>query len=786
MPSSEIGYKPVGPSPSPVAGNDMVKAKVKGVVDRGTFDLMIDGQIADLKSLHEAVSDNNKRPVQELLNKLERLKKTDVVRSFSPSREVISSFSEATEDLKRSIMRQDNVLRQLAALRQSEARPDAYGEDSTMGNVNEGALSMIRGAASNPLLGGMVGENVIGNPIGSVNEEMVERIKSFGSQPFMNNPSSTYRRALREAVKSSNSEVNREVRRCNYVLDNGKDVNYATYKEADYKVSRSGNVAKMSDAALGGLGKYGRYLAKKSGPADSWRYDKFLKHRDETLQKLVRELRVGGLATDMLNFIERSIHKSISECGTIDPITYNTLMELISHQKRQDKEGIADKVMEKINSVVDDATTLAQKHADNEDSQSSVRSIRLLLMASALLGFPLLGPILSGFTSSILGSGVAEGAVSLMSADLLGPFQGVASGIGLDHAAEFILTEVPVISDGVELLSFFTDNELAEVLGVGATSLAGSPLVPLIGAAAMAFYCQGDTKYNKKQDNIRDNFKYLQKDRLDAITKEFLGSDTKVNVGGELADKVKREEFLKEKHNLLKKGDKIRATTNFIDIVNDCCQSSFASDNSVGDIMSEVFSPELLQFLRENGLGEVGTVPDESSLRDSVARLHYGHEGGDAIRSEMQQKFGLFAYVVEELGDVSNEEKVARFREYLATGPDSYLGVAKSGDEIFDARHSVLAAVNDPGSSLDQEDRAQKLGLLTTKFSDLNEAQRASFVADLKAAASESDRSIIAGHSDYMAEAIEKGHFDEDLFPGGAPASPSVSVVQKVPTLSKL
>ncbi len=602
----------------------------------------LDKYIADLTKLEDIANPTDKKSISDLAKDIKALKgklnRGEVVRSPEENSIARGAFTEAKNNLEKSLKERNNVLRQFKAFRNSHNASNSLDKNDSLGTINSDALPMYINAA----MGDSVSRtNVVdGTPLAAT-DKMVESILGFEGEPYFNNPSHSVKVAMEVAAKRSAFSTLRDLNDIRRIVDTGKGIGDEK-NSYDVKVSDPWPaLAAGANAMWDQFGKGARRITKSSKPEDSVKFKKFIANRDIALQKLFRELGVGGIVGNIMNTIENQLANN----GYIDLVTFQEILKTLNEQREGDKEGISDEIINAINDIGKKAVKAAEDDVENEDSMAIFRIIQVALVLSVVFGVPLLGPIVQIFANTIFSQGIARGAPALM---LKVPGLGyVAGGMELNTAMEWIFTEAWVVSHVFELADAAILSDPGSILlGKGAVGFAGAPLISIAGAAIWAIGGYGANKtYYDKSDGLKDRAKDFD-EALNNLVLKHIGEDTSKGAGGLLADDGKRMEFVKTKFGFLEKGNKVSDIIDAIDIVH----NHFKDGNIDNEEIFKVFPKELFEFLEKSGFNFGEGAMDKERLARAISKaLHGVGDGVDNadLVNDLSERFGLINYLKE-------------------------------------------------------------------------------------------------------------------------------------------
>ncbi len=328
------------------------------------------------------------------------------------------------------------------------------------------------------------------------------------------------------------------------------------------------NIVKSSSKILNALGKG---ILSSTKATETSGYKNYLSNRNKALAGLaartISNPQDGTAHIQHLKSINALLKNS---SDPEDQATYKAMEELLNKEMKEIEETNSKALASlegNLNTLNDKTTKELQEHVDKQDEAWKIHVLCAFLAVSpfspALLVagplFNIMGPI-----TQILGpvlmptQGLAHGIASISSNPALGPIGDLFGLMKVDVGVEFLLNNVPIVSNLTEMADFLIDNPLTQGVLETSSPLFTSALFMTGIAATACFYDATDTYLRHYEDGKgKSPFLKKQKDSLKTIVGDC-ESDIKNNLKKEIKELAGKmyntEKAIYIKHRLSEEG----------------------------------------------------------------------------------------------------------------------------------------------------------------------------------------------------------------------------------------
>lgn len=303
----------------------------------------------------------------------------------------------------------------------------------------------------------------------------------------------------------------------------------------------------------------GKGIISESKAEDDSRYKAYDLKRKEMLANMLWQL--GPTPKDHASYLKalQKINEAMANSPDLmDQATFARVQALIT-KEIENEEGANKKELEELNKRMQQLNNSMLsglgEHVKKEDEMWKYRVFQAFLILTPIGAFSILGGVfsyidpLAQLIGPIFDTGsLAHGIGSLASSDVLGPFGEIGHALGIDKATEFLLENVPIVSDFCDVFDFVTDNEIVQGLFSTVAPLISSPLLPLGIAGVYSLFRLGGkggefdhaldvSKFRKEQDKL-----------LEAEIEKFKTTREE----GPEGLKARTLKFVKERHAIVK------------------------------------------------------------------------------------------------------------------------------------------------------------------------------------------------------------------------------------------
>ena len=309
-------------------------------------------------------------------------------------------------------------------------------------------------------------------------------------------------------------------------------------------------VSKFFGAAEKVSGFVGKGIWAKSDPNYNKNLLKHYSKRNALMSDLFRNISPDRSKTaDLMNRCQQILANAErdddgSNYGLLDATSFQKLTALAKEIGEKSDKANAAKIAEftkKINDLNDTVLESAKEDTNDNDSIAKWRLLQIALMFTPFMGLSVMGPILNVFMNS---AGLGQGLASLLTAEYTGPFGEVCEFLHLDELVQWLLCDMPVISNVVEVLDSVTSSGIAQgVLGNMVVPLAGSAVASFaIAGVAGIFHAERELELGKHGKVFKEHEKNMTK-MFDDMVKE-----------AKETGKFNPKDFVDKKYEILKES----------------------------------------------------------------------------------------------------------------------------------------------------------------------------------------------------------------------------------------
>ena len=430
---------------------------------------------------------------------------------------------------------------------------------------------------------------------------------AFHSKPFHENGNviaSDFRRHLFEAKKQTTEMLERSSEEIKSLIETGamppkkpttaKSVAKAA---ANKSYDLAGRLAAPAFNCLQGIvHAAGKGIYSKSDPLkDSSYLKKYYRERDRHFSSLLwnlnpAESKSSALMSRYKKLLAKSHYNpdgSPNETGLMDEATFNELADLITEEvKKADRTNAAkmdefNKNMKELNAK---ALESAKEQTADSDAMLKWRILQAALIITPFAGLSIMGPLTHVFSGVFMNAqGLGHGIASLATSEYTGPFGTICELLHIDDAIRWLLCDMPVVHNVIDVADSLTSSHLMQgLLGGIALPMASGPLVPIAVAGVFSlFRANAEIEYHKKYDEA---FKAHQK----AIRAEI---DKMAEAAGKIGDEWDARSFIDKQFNILQDFHRKAELVEYV--TNQCRRSpTWLEDNMDADIMTEMAAYE--------------------------------------------------------------------------------------------------------------------------------------------------------------------------------------------------
>lgn len=289
-----------------------------------------------------------------------------------------------------------------------------------------------------------------------------------------------------------------------------------------------GEIAKLAVVGSGTVvDKLGKGIVSHSKPEENPNYKKYLKYRDAIVSDLLWKFnpdgsRHGRLMQQYAEILKNNLDKN----GLLDENSFQELMKIVEEEAKAANAGHEEQI-KKMNETINDLNKKmyedVKEHTKSEDDMFKYRAFQVFLIAAPFAGIMYLGPVLGAFSSVFQNAdGIGEGIASLCTPEQTGIFGTVAQALRIDDLIRWLLTDLPVVSDVMNLTDYVIGGSIVQTaLGGAVLPVLAGPLVPIAIAGLTSIYSVGRMAddYQKWYDSDTGKFPKHKKDLDEAIKK---------------------------------------------------------------------------------------------------------------------------------------------------------------------------------------------------------------------------------------------------------------------------
>ncbi len=369
-------------------------------------------------------------------------------------------------------------------------------------------------------------------------------------------------------------------------------------------------VSKFFGAAEKVSGFVGKGIWAKSDPNYNKNLLKHYSKRNALMSDLFRNISPDRSKTaDLMNRCQQILAKAEqdddgSNYGLLDAASFQELTALAKEIGEKSDKANAAKVAEftkKINDLNDTVLESAKEDTNDNDSIAKWRLLQIALIVTPFMGLSVMGPILNVFGGVFMNSaGLGHGLASLLTAEYTGPFGYICELLHLDVAVQWLLCDMPVISNVVDVLDSAVSSGVVQgVLGNMVVPLAGSAVASFaLAGVAGIFHAERELELGKHGKAFKEHEKNMTK-MFDDMVKE-----------AKETGKFNPKDFVDKKYEILKES----YIKNFI--ARAVAQQSEEVDMKpvIKQIMGADFLKALEGYERKDEYGDVHKVFDSAGV----------------------------------------------------------------------------------------------------------------------------------------------------------------------------
>lgn len=291
------------------------------------------------------------------------------------------------------------------------------------------------------------------------------------------------------------------------ILDKGQKMSDKEKAQAKAELMKKGNLMNQAlgtkrgpdaqnylEYGAAGFSSLFRYLtrgftdASKSRASKTANYQEFIKKRDEILRtKIIPKLRSSSGLLEHLRSEKARLQSLLDSSDPKDRAEYEEMKNLIDQQIKEEEQAnekeLAD-LKDSLNKINDEYLKKLQTFVDQDDQNFPWN---LLLAASIIApfapGLVFIGPATSylGFGADLLGTtfagDFAGGIADIITHPMFGIIGEILDDIMLDDLIEWFLTDLPIVSELVDLLDYILGNVVVQGAMESMMPLLESPLL---------------------------------------------------------------------------------------------------------------------------------------------------------------------------------------------------------------------------------------------------------------------------------------------------------------------
>lgn len=476
----------------------------------------------------------------------------------------------------------------------------------------------------------------------------------------------SYRRLLHEANKQTSTALAENSYQLNSLVKTGRLLPPKEKRPAQQAAEVTGGalegLALNGFRALQGVAKAaGKGIWSKSDPNYSPYLRKYHDKRNQLLSNLVWNLDPKqNKNSALMQKCKKILEDSQNEDGLMDSESFAALTNLITEQIAANDQASAQQMKnfnKNINDLNEQAVATAKEQTADSDAMFKWRVLQVALIVSPFMGLSIMGPITSIFEGVFMNAGgIGAGIASLATGQYTGPFGDFCELLHLDEAIKWLLCDMPVLSNVVDIVDTVVSSNLVQgVLGGVVLPLASSALVPIAIASVFSlFRANAEIDYSKKYGDAFKNHEKAMREELDKIAKEAMQTPGKYDeatkmflpwdIGGfvEKKYKIMQDFYLKSElaEYAIDKFKELKLKGN---------------DKFIAEIIGEDFMKKLQE---KKVFDEHGNISNKD-LMDFLA---------DSRDSAFYDKIRYFRALERECGTLELERAIERFRNAPESG----------------------------------------------------------------------------------------------------------------------
>lgn len=361
-----------------------------------------------------------------------------------------------------------------------------------------------------------------------------------------------------------------------------------------------------------GMNKVGRGVFSKSDPRKNEDFIKYIARRNEMISSLLWKMNVSPSSHAM---IMEKLQKEMETLKNdpdymLDPKSFEVIMKSITDEIKAANLGY-DTQCKNINDTLNALNKAMYEDVKDktkrDDAKWKYRVLQGFLMVAPFMGIAYMTPFLGAFEGVFFNvDGLGAGVASLATSEHTGIFGAVADAMGIDNFIEFLLTDVPIIKDLVNILNYLTQNSIF-------SNVATSIFLPVAGGQVMSLVIPAVGLVYGGAREIED---------WQEFRKKFKGHDKK------LADAIKNLQDNMKNHEEKRKTDFTDGLKNLIDgKIKD-------ADTKITDIDKKKMFESGMKALMRSNLSKEEIAEERKKIVELVKKLG---EGASPIASPKRE-----------------------------------------------------------------------------------------------------------------------------------------------------